>query len=332
MLRRVQLPVLPDSSYINKMVLPLVPEGRLGEFDQTGSLDFSTQIDTGDRFRINIFKAGGDTHVAMRRVQAEISDFDALHLPDIYRQQISEVGDGLVLVCGVTGSGKSSTLAAMLDYINHTRSLHIITIEDPVEFHFVGAKSIISQREIGIDARNFPEALRVVVRQDPDVILIGEMRDRETVLAAIQAAETGHLVMGSLHCADVPLSFSRILEFFDRSEHTFIRSSLANSLRAIMVQRLIPGIKEGSRYPATEVLLGNSVVKRKILEAQDDELHGVLHAYRADGMRDFTHSLCELVENQKVLRDVAMEYAPNREALKSMLKGIDAASSGVLTR
>lgn len=329
-LRRVQLPVLPDSSYINKMVLPLVPEGRLNEFDQTGSLDFSTQIESGDRFRINLFKAGGDTHVAMRRVQADISDFNDLNLPDIYRRMVTDVGDGLVLVCGVTGSGKSSTLAAMLDHINHTRSLHVITIEDPVEFHFVGDRSIISQREIGIDARNFPEALRVVVRQDPDVILIGEMRDRETVLAAIQAAETGHLVFGSLHCADVPLSFSRILEFFDRSEHTFIRSSLANSLRAIMVQRLIPGIEEGSRYPATEVLLSNSVVQRKILEAQDEDLHGVLHSYRADGMRDFTHSLCELVENQLVLRDVAMEYAPNREALKSMLKGIDAAASGVI--
>ncbi len=330
-LRKVQLPVIPDSAHINKMILPLVPEGRLTEFDQTGSLDFSTQIESGDRFRINLFKAGGDTHVAMRRVQADIADFDALNLPDVYRQVISDVGDGLILVCGVTGSGKSSTLAAMLDYIIHTRSLHIITIEDPVEFHFVGSRSIVSQREIGVDARNFAEALRVVVRQDPDVILIGEMRDRETVLAAIQAAETGHLVLGSLHCADVPLSFSRILEFFDRSEHTFIRSSLSNSLRAIMVQRLIPGIRENSRYPATEVLLGNSVVRRMILEGHDENLHGVLHSHRADGMRDFTHSLCELVEDQKVLRDVALEYAPNREALRSMLKGIDAASSGTVT-
>lgn len=329
-LRQVQLPAIPDSDFVNQMILPLVPEGRLNEFDQTGSLDFSTQIDSGDRFRINIFKSGGDTHIAMRRVQADISDFDALNLPPVYRKMITKVGDGLILVCGVTGSGKSSTLAAMLDHINHNRGLHIITIEDPVEFHFVGDQSIISQREIGIDAPSFSDALRVVVRQDPDVILIGEMRDRETVLAAIQAAETGHLVMGSLHCADVPLAFSRILEFFDQAEHAFVRSSLASSLRAIMCQRLVPGITEGSRYPATEVLLANSVVKRKILEEQDDELHGVLHAYREDGMRDFTHSLHELVEGQKVMRKVAMEYAPNREALQSMLKGIDAAASGII--
>src|SRR5262249_23565661 len=156
------------------------------------------------------------------------------------------------------GSGKSSTLAAMIEHINQHRSLHIITIEDPIEFEFRGKKSIISQREIGTDVPNFPDALRVVVRQDPDVILIGEMRDRETMLAAIQSAETGHLVMGSLHCADVQLSFARILEFFDRSEHSFIRSSLANSLKAIMCQRLLPGVTEGLRFPATEVLLGNS--------------------------------------------------------------------------
>lgn len=328
-LRKVQLPAVPDSSYINKMVLPLVPQGRLNEFDQTGALDFSTQIESGDRFRINIYKSRGDTTVAMRRVQSEIADFDDLNLPAIYQRVIAEATEGLVLICGVTGSGKSSTMAAMVDWIKDHRDLHIITIEDPIEFHFTGGRSIISQREIGIDARSFPDALRSVVRQDPDCILIGEMRDRETVLAAIQAAETGHLVLGSLHCADVPLAFSRILEFFDRSEHAFIRSSLANSLRAIMCQRLVPGVEEGTRYPATEVLVANSVVKRKILEEQDEDLHGVLHSYREDGMRDYTYSLVELVENDKILRDIAMDYAPNREALRSMLKGIDAASSGV---
>ena len=133
----------------------------------------------------------------------------------------------------------------MLEHINQHRSMHIITIEDPIEFAFHGKKSIISQREVGIDVPNFQDAMRVVVRQDPDTILIGELRDRETMLAAIQAAETGHLVLGSLHCADAQLSFSRILEFFERSEHSFIRSSLSNSLKAIMVQRLLPAIEEG---------------------------------------------------------------------------------------
>ena len=329
-LRQVQLPPLPDSAFINKMVLPLVPEGRIAEFDQTGALDFSTEIETGDRFRINIYKSRGDTHVAMRRVQSDIADFEDLNLPSVYRRMISETTEGLILVCGVTGSGKSSTMAAMVDHINHTRDLHIITIEDPIEFHFGGGKSIISQREVGTDVGGFADALRSVVRQDPDAILIGEMRDRETVLAAIQAAETGHLVMGSLHCADVPLTFSRILEFFDRTEHAFIRSSLANSLQAILCQRLVPGVEEGSRFPATEVLLSNSVVQRKILEEQDEDLPGVLHAYRDDGMRDFTYSLLRLVENEQILRETALDYAPNREALTSMFKGIDAAASGII--
>ncbi|CAD7694838.1 unnamed protein product [Ostreobium quekettii] len=329
-LRKVQMPAIPDSAFVNSMVLPLAPEGRLSEFDKNGSLDFSTQIAGGDRFRINIFKSRGETHVAMRRVQSEISDFNDLHLPDVYRDVISKVNEGLVLVCGVTGSGKSSTMAAMVDYINHNRGLHIITIEDPIEFHFEGDRSIISQREVGVDVRNFADALRVVVRQDPDMILIGEMRDRETVLAAIQAAETGHLVLGSLHCADVPLSFARILEFFDRSDHAFVRSSLANSLRAIMCQRLLPGITEGSRYPATEVMLNNSVVQRKIMEEEDEDLHAVLHGYRDSGMRDFAYSLFELVEQDKINRQVAMDNAPNRDAFSSLLKGIDAAASGII--
>ena len=244
-LRKLQVPKIPDTGYVDGMFKSLVPGERWRDYENTGSLDFSTSITTGDRFRINLFRSKGELNAAIRRVQAKILDFKELNLPKVYHKVISESLEGLILVCGVTGSGKSSTLAAMLEYINQHRSLHIITIEDPVEFAFHGKKSIISQREIGLDVPNFQDALRVVVRQDPDVILIGEMRDRETMLAAIQAAETGHLVLGSLHCADVQLSFSRILEFFDRSEHGFIRSSLANSLKGIMCQRLLPGSRRG---------------------------------------------------------------------------------------
>jgi twitching motility protein PilT len=220
----------------------------------------------------------------------------------------------------------------MLEHINQHRSLHIITIEDPIEYTYQGKKSIISQREVGLDVPNFKDALRVVVRQDPDAILIGEMRDRETMLAAIQSAETGHLVLGSLHCADAQLSFARILEFFDRSEHSFIRSSLSNSLRAIMCQRLLPGVKEGTRFPATEVLLVNAVVKDKILHEEDDDIPALLHQCREEGMRDYTHSLCDLFKQDRILRTVAMDYAPSREALLSALKGIDSASQGIISR
>jgi twitching motility protein PilT len=331
-LRKLQLPPIPDTGYVSEMISPLVPASRWREFETHGSLDFSAAIDEGDRYRINIYRSTGNTHVAVRRVQAKILDFNELNLPEAYRSLISKTTEGLVLVCGVTGCGKSSTLAAMVEYINQHRSLHIITIEDPIEFAFHGKKSIISQREVGLDVPNFADALRVVVRQDPDAILIGEMRDRETMLAAIQSAETGHLVLGSLHCADVQLSFSRILEFFDRTEHSFIRSSLANSLRGILCQRLIPGIEEGRRYPATEILLMNSIVKDRILHEEDEDLPAILHQCREEGMREYTHSLCELVKQERILRAVAMDYAPSREALSSALKGIDTAASGIISR
>ncbi|HMP07633.1 MAG TPA: PilT/PilU family type 4a pilus ATPase, partial [Lacipirellulaceae bacterium] len=331
-LRKLELPVIADTAFVHEMIQPLVPEARWGEFEAHGSLDFSAAGESGDRYRINIFRSKGDVHIAVRRVQSKILDFDGLNLPEIYRQLISQTLEGLVLVCGVTGSGKSSTLAAMLEHINQHRGLHIITIEDPIEFAFHGKKSIISQREIGLDVPNFKDALRVVVRQDPDVILIGEMRDRETMLAAIQAAETGHLVLGSLHCADAQLSFARILEFFDRTEHSFIRSSLANSLRAIMCQRLLPGVTEGIRYPATEVLLANAIVRDKIMREEDEDIPVLLHQCRDEGMRDYTYSLCELVHQDRILRTTAMDYAPSREALSSALKGIDSSSQSIVSR
>ena len=276
-LRKVQSPPLPDSDYVERMIVPLVPPNRLQEFADQGAIDFSARAEGGDRFRINMFRSSGQTHVAIRRVQSKIPSFEELHLPDVYRKTILESLDGLILVSGVTGSGKSSTLAAMLDHINDNRGLHVITIEDPIEYVFTQKKCIISQREVSIDVPDFPKALRYVVRQDPDCILIGEMRDRATMLAAIQAAETGHLVLGSIHCSDAQLTFSRILEFFPRAEHAFIRSSLANSLKAIMCQRLIPGIKEGSRFPATEVLLNNSVTKDKILHEEDEDLPAIMN-------------------------------------------------------
>jgi twitching motility protein PilT len=331
-LRKLELPVIPDTVCVLEMIKSLVPEKRWGEFEAHGALDFSAGEANSDRFRINIFRSKGEIHVAIRRVQAKIADFKTLNLPDVYQTVISNTLEGLILVCGVTGSGKSSTLAAMIEFVNQNRSLHIITIEDPVEFEFRGKKCIISQREIGLDVPNFPDALRVVVRQDPDAILIGEMRDRETMLAAIQAAETGHLVLGSLHCADAQLSFARILEFFDRTEHSFIRSSLANSLRAIMCQRLLPGVVPGSRYPSTEVLLNNSVVKQKILREEDEDLPAILLQCREEGMRDYTYSLCELVNQDKILRTVALDYAPSRESLISNLKGIGSNASSILTR
>jgi len=323
-LRASKMAPLPDTAYVEAMLHDLVPESRRPDYERSGALDFSAKGAMGDRYRINMFRATGDLHASIRRVQSEIPSFESLHLPEIYMKAIAQSHEGLLLVSGATGTGKSTTLAAMVEHINLTRSAHIITIEDPVEFIFKAKKSIISQREIGIDVPDFAEALRYAVRQDPDVMMIGEMRDRETMLAALQAAETGHLVLGSLHVSDVAQTFTRMLEFFDRSQHAFIRSSMANSLRGIFCQRLLPGIEEGTRFPATEVLLRNTVVKDKILHERDDELPALIHQGREEGMRSFTQSLCELIEREKVHYDVAMEHAPNREALSSAVKGIRA--------
>ena len=331
-LRRVDSPNIPDSEYVEKMLAVLMPPAKSEQYDERGSVDFAARSEGGDRFRINAFRSEGQMHAAFRRVQSRIPNFEDLHLPPIYEKVIMHSVEGLILVSGVTGSGKSSTLAAMLKYINAHRSMHVITIEDPIEYALRPDRCIISQREIGIDVADFPDALRFVVRQDPDCIMIGELRDRETMLAAIQAAETGHLVLGSIHCNNAEQTFSRILEFFDRADHSFIRSSLANSLKAIMVQRLLPGVKEGSRFPATEVLLNNSIVKDKILREEDEDMPAILHACREEGMRDFTQSLYELAEESRITRDVALDYAPNREALQSRMKGIDTAGESLISR
>ncbi len=330
-LRKVDSPPLPSTEFVEAMLVPYIPPDRADQYTETGGVDFAIKTEFGDRFRVNLYKSGGEMHAALRRVTGVIPDFESLHLPPVYRQTLEHTYVGLILVTGVTGSGKSSTLAAMLNYINAHRDMHIITIEDPVEFCFHGDQSIISQREIGIDVPTYAEALRYVVRQDPDCIMIGELRDKQTMLAALQAAETGHMVLASIHSADVQLTFSRILEFFPREEHAFIRSSLAASLKAIMSQRLLPGVIPNSRYPATEVLLANSLVRKKIIDEEDEDFPAILVACHDEGMRCFNRSLYELANENLVSRETAEEVAPNREALMSMFKGIDT-SEGLVSR
>ncbi len=329
-LRQVELPPIASSQFMEEMFRDLVPPGRRGEYERMGDLDFSVRGNTGDRYRINIYRATGEMHAAIRRVESTIPSFQALNLPRIYEDTIAKTHGGLILISGVTGSGKSSTLAALVEHINQTRPTHVITIEDPVEYVFKPKSSIISQREIGIDIPTYSEALKYIVRQDPDVIFIGEMRDKETMMAALQSAETGHLVLGSVHCADAAQTFSRILEFFGSSEHDFIRASLANSLTAIMCQKLLPAIEQGARIPATEVLLSNSTVKDKIRRGEDDDLPAIIATSREEGMRSFTYSLAELIETEKIYYDTGMEYAPNREALASAVKGIQTSTQGLV--
>lgn len=333
----------------DRLLTEIIPPALRHRYDEFGDLDFSTYQmvtspgDSGadlnnakpDRFRCNIFRSGGAMHAAIRRVRPDIPTFESLHLPPIYRKITDESFEGLVLVVGVTGCGKSTTLACMLERINQTRAENIITIEDPVEYQIHSQKSVVSQREIGTDVPTYAEALKYMVRQDPDVVFIGELRDHDTVLAAIQAAETGHLVFGSLHTADTMQAFGRIIEFFPQNEHSFVRHALANSLKAVCAQRLLPANKDVVGVPvvpATEVLLSNPTVKEKIRDAEDEDLPAVINQSTHEGMRSFTQSLAELVESEMVNTNVALEYAPNREALSSRLKGVEVKATGLVSR
>ena len=298
-----------------------------------GGVDFSHNPAPGQRFRCSVFHAGGGLHAAIRRVNPKIPDFHDLHLPPVYERVAEHTHEGLVVICGVTGSGKSSTLAAIIGHMNRGHSYNIVTVEDPVEYLFVPQKSYISQREVGLDVLDFPTALRAAVRQDPDVIMIGEMRDRETMMAGLMAAETGHLVFVTLHTADTMQSFARILEFFPSNEHTFIRSSMANGLQAVMAQRLLPAVKPGVRVvPATEVLLNTPVVGDLIREARDEDLPAVMAGSVQEGMHSFTDSLVRLVEEDYVDLKTAERYAPNAEALRSKVRGIKVKADVLVSR
>lgn len=333
-LRRSNLATIPlDSREIERLLEPVIPKRRWEEFERRGALDFAATLANGERFRINIMRACDHMHAAIRRVRAEIPSFEDLHLPDIYRKLTEETHEGLVIVCGVTGCGKSSTLASMIDHINATRHVNIISIEDPIEYQFRPKAGIVSQREIGLDVDSFSDALRSAVRQDPDLIFIGELRDRETMLAALQAAETGHLVFCTLHTADTMQSLARILEFFPPDQHTFIRSSLANGLRAVLAQRLVPAIdSKVQRVPACEVMLADAIVKEKIREAADNDLPEIVSGARDAGMQSFTSALADLVQKEWVYLDTAMEFAPNREQLLAAVRGIKTSAQTLVHR
>jgi len=279
---------------------------------------------------VNVFRQRGSISMAARRVLTDIPNFEQLHLPPVM-SKIAEYAQGLIILSGITGSGKSTTLAAMLDHINETRRCHIVTIEDPIEYLLTDKKAFVNQREIAIDVPSFKVALKHVVRQDPDVILVGEMRDDETFAAGLTAAETGHLVFGTLHSSSVASTFGRILEFFPPARHEVVRTSLMFNLRAIVSQKLLPSIKEGiNLVPATEVMLMTPIMRKLIKDGEDNKITDAIRGGVEEGMHDFTESLKNLVLNGFVEIKEAMEAAPNEEALKMALKGIRIGTHGIL--
>jgi twitching motility protein PilT len=318
------------SEKVEELVFGILSPAHKKHFLEHGTLDFAHEVDGSHRFRINIFRQRGMISLAARRVNTTIPPFEELHLPPVL-EKISESTQGLVLVVGPTGCGKTTTIASMIDHINRTRSCHIITVEDPIEYLFHDAKAIVSQREIGLDVLDFNEALTYLMRQDPDVVFVGEMRNAETVTAGMRAAETGHLVFGTMHSANAAQSVHRLLDLFPQSERDLVRQTLALALRAVVSQVLIPCLKEGiDRVPAVEVLIVNAAARKLIAEEREADLPSVIRASQQEGMQDITYNLCELVKNGSIDPKEAYKYAPNTEELKMALKGIRTTASGIL--
>ncbi len=315
---------------IEQMLFEIMNAEQKESYHRNGSADFAYQLGGSDRFRINIFRQRGLTSVAARRVNNQILNFDQLHLPQsMYR--LADFHQGLVLIAGVTGSGKSTTLAATLDRINATRSCHIVTLEDPIEYLFTDKKSFINQREIGLDVKDFHDALRYLMREDPDVVLIGEMRDVETFSAALHAAETGHLVFGTVHASGAAQVVTRLLDLMPESSRDLIRQTLVFNLQAVVVQKLLPSIKPGlSRVPCVEVMFSNPMVRKLISEKREEDLVDVIKGCGQEGMLDFNESIHRLINEEYITMAVGEAASPNPEELRMRLKGIRGARGGLL--
>ncbi len=300
----------------------ILDEEQFKDLRHFGSVDFAYDYDESNRFRVNLFQARGKLAVAARLITSKIRRFDELYLPPIM-SEIAMQPQGIVLLCGVTGSGKSTTIAAMLDYVNERKPVHIVTIEDPIEYIFNDKKATVNQREIGIDCLDFKIALRALVRENPDIVLVGEMRDKETFEAALHAAETGHLVYGTIHASSTTQTFSRIYGLFEQEEVEQVRKILGYQMRAFVYQKLLPTLRpEIHRIPAIEILINNSVVRKHILEGREGDLREYFQTIEAQqaGMKDFNQSLVELVEGEYIHVRTAIEASPNVDELQMRLK------------
>lgn len=329
-IRRSQEPPLTNEE-IERMVFEVLTETQKKFFMENGALDFAHQCPGLDRFRVNVFRQRGMTSVAARRVVKDIRSFEELYVPPVLKE-ISKYHQGLVLLAGITGSGKSTTIAAMINYINHSRACHIVTIEDPIEYIFEDDKAFINQREIGIDVKDFHAALKYLMREDPDVVLVGEMRDRETFEAAIHAAETGHLCLGTIHASSAAQTVTRILDLFPEEERSQVRQSLVFNLKAVICQKLLPSLKpERVRVPCCEIMITNAIIRKLLAEGRDFEITSILKSSTEEGMQDFTEAIYRLLQEEYIDIKVAMDVAPNPDELKMRMKGILSKSAAILS-
>ena len=308
--------ITPESA--DRMLKQMAGDANLKRFDKIKDADFSYEIPGVARFRVNAHVQRGTVGIAMRLIKEEIPPFDELNLPDVVKR-LTYLPRGLILVTGDTGSGKSTTLAAMLQSMNQRYHKHIITLEDPVEYAFVSDKCVIEQRELGDDVPSFASGLRHVLRQDPDIILVGEMRDLETTAAAITAAETGHFVLSTLHTVNASQTIERIIDMYPADQQNQIRSMLANTLQAVVSQTLFKRTDRKGMVPAVEVMLCTPAVRNLIREARAFEIPNVIETNRALGMNTLDNSIAELFFNGMISREDAVAQAAYPEKLEKML-------------
>ena len=322
-----------DLEEMCRLLFPMMNKRHRAIFDKQGGTDFAHTVNVeGEiwRFRVNMLTQMGKIGLVARRVSNWIPDFAGLHLPPVM-EELCKFDQGMILLAGVTGSGKTTTIASMLNYVNAHYSKHILTLEDPIEFVYREDKCLINQREVGEDVIDFSVGMKHAVREDPDVMLVGEMRDQETFMTAIHAAETGHLVFGTIHSSTAPTTIGRILDLFPEDMHNALRSAIAFNMKAIVAQKLLPSIKQGvGRVPSVEIMIFTPMIRKLVLEGQDAKLPDAIRIGAEDGMQDFTMSLKQLVDEQLIDRPTAFEVAPNREALKMALKGINVSQPGIL--
>ncbi|HUA65967.1 MAG TPA: PilT/PilU family type 4a pilus ATPase [Alphaproteobacteria bacterium] len=310
----------PTMDWMNKVVETITPAHLKKRLDEEREIDFSYFVPDIGRFRTNLFQQRSQWCLAMRYVKTHVPSFEELGLsPQV--KKIAEAPRGIVLVAGSTGSGKSTTLAAMIEHINSNFKKHIVTLEDPVEFAFEDNQSVLEQREIGLDTMSFHHALKHVLRQDPDIIMVGEMRDDISFTAAMSAADTGHLVLSTLHTTTAALSVTRILDFFKADEREQVRRQLAGVLRGVVAQRMV-GTVDGKMTPALEILMNSPLVKKLIEENRLDKLSIAIETGGDDGMISFNQSLFNLVKAGRVTEKEALAKASNPQALEMNFKGI----------
>ncbi len=311
-MRRVNLPVL-EHKEVHSMVYDIMNDKQRKSYEEDWETDFSFEIPGVARFRVNAFNQNRGAAAVFRTIPSKILSLEDLNAPSIFRM-ISEKPRGLVLVTGPTGSGKSTTLAAMIDYKNKTEYGHILTIEDPIEFVHESKKCLINQREVHRDTQGFDEALRSALREDPDTILVGEMRDLETIRLALSAAETGHLVFGTLHTTSAPKTIDRIVDVFPAAEKDMVRSMISSSLEAVISQTLLKRTG-GGRVAAHEIMLGTDAIRNMIKENKLAQMRSTLQTSAGEGMQTMDQSLQKLMAQGLVAREIALKKAANPAAL-----------------